>query len=138
MAESGLGSRLVTLIPKKTSVSKNALRMPGGQVLMPKSDTGLRFSTVFSGDDRDRTGNPRLAKPVLSQLSYVPGEEMTNDEARMSKEDATPGFISTLGLRHSTFSRLGVRRLELRTSALSELRSNQLSYTPGRQMASRE
>jgi hypothetical protein len=24
------------------------------------------------GDDRDRTGNPRLAKAVLSQLSYVP------------------------------------------------------------------
>jgi hypothetical protein len=24
------------------------------------------------GDDRDRTDNPRLAKPVLSQLSYVP------------------------------------------------------------------
>ena len=26
-----------------------------------------------NGDDRDRTDNPRLAKPVLSQLSYVPG-----------------------------------------------------------------
>ena len=26
-----------------------------------------------SGDDRDRTGNLRLAKPALSQLSYVPG-----------------------------------------------------------------
>ena len=25
-----------------------------------------------SGDDRDRTGNPCLAKAVLSQLSYVP------------------------------------------------------------------
>jgi hypothetical protein len=25
-----------------------------------------------SGDDRDRTGNLRLAKPALSQLSYVP------------------------------------------------------------------
>jgi hypothetical protein len=24
------------------------------------------------GDERDRTANPRLAKPVLSQLSYVP------------------------------------------------------------------
>ena len=24
------------------------------------------------GDDRDRTGNLRLAKPALSQLSYVP------------------------------------------------------------------
>ena len=26
-----------------------------------------------NGDDRDRTGNLRLAKPALSQLSYVPG-----------------------------------------------------------------
>ena len=25
-----------------------------------------------SGDERARTANPRLAKPVLSQLSYVP------------------------------------------------------------------
>ena len=25
-----------------------------------------------TGDDRDRTGNLRLAKPTLSQLSYVP------------------------------------------------------------------
>jgi hypothetical protein len=25
------------------------------------------------GDDRDRTGDLRLAKPALSQLSYVPG-----------------------------------------------------------------
>ncbi len=27
---------------------------------------------LFIGDDRDRTGNLRLAKPALSQLSYVP------------------------------------------------------------------
>lgn len=34
----------------------------------------------FSGDDRDRTGNLRLAKPALSQLSYVPKRK---SEARM-------------------------------------------------------
>ena len=27
-----------------------------------------------TGDDRDRTDNPLLAKQVLSQLSYVPGK----------------------------------------------------------------
>jgi hypothetical protein len=27
----------------------------------------------INGDDRARTGNLRLAKPALSQLSYVPG-----------------------------------------------------------------
>ena len=34
----------------------------------PKSAFG-----EFNGDDRDRTGNLWLAKPTLSQLSYVPG-----------------------------------------------------------------
>ena len=40
-----------------------------------------RFSEDFptrlsrTGDDRDRTGNLRLAKPALSQLSYVPDRE---------------------------------------------------------------
>lgn len=31
-------------------------------------------SSPVNGDDRDRTDNPRLAKAVLSQLSYVPGK----------------------------------------------------------------
>ena len=26
----------------------------------------------YGGDNRDRTGNLRLAKPALSQLSYIP------------------------------------------------------------------
>jgi hypothetical protein len=28
---------------------------------------------LTGGDSRDRTGNLRLAKPALSQLSYIPG-----------------------------------------------------------------
>ena len=32
----------------------------------------VRTLKRFSGADRDRTGDPRLAKPVLSQLSYNP------------------------------------------------------------------
>ncbi len=40
-------------------------------------DTGkcgelLQVLVSLSGDERARTVNPRLAKPVLSQLSYVP------------------------------------------------------------------
>ncbi len=31
------------------------------------------LSRVFGGDDRIRTGDPLLAKQVLSQLSYIPG-----------------------------------------------------------------
>jgi hypothetical protein len=36
--------------------------------LLHKADA----ETGRSGDERARTVNPRLAKPVLSQLSYVP------------------------------------------------------------------
>ena len=57
----------------------------------------------LSGADRDRTDDPRLAKPVLSQLSYNPG---------------------------TTKQLVGLARLELATSALSGLRSNHLSYRP--------
>ena len=53
------------------------------------------------GADRDRTGDPLLAKQVLSQLSYSP-----------------------------TFRMVGLGRVELPTSPLSGVRSNQLSYRP--------
>ena len=56
-----------------------------------------------SGADRDRTDDPRLAKPVLSQLSYNPRNRK---------------------------NKVGLARLELATSALSGLRSNHLSYRP--------
>ena len=53
------------------------------------------------GADRDRTGDPLLAKQVLSQLSYSPVLRM-----------------------------VGLGRFELPTSPLSGVRSNQLSYRP--------
>ena len=56
------------------------------------------------GADRDRTGDPLLAKQVLSQLSYSP----TEGAAKM----------------------VGLGRVELPTSPLSGVRSNQLSYRP--------
>ena len=55
----------------------------------------------LGGADRDRTGDPLLAKQVLSQLSYSP-----------------------------TFRMVGLGRVELPTSPLSGVRSNQLSYRP--------
>jgi hypothetical protein len=55
----------------------------------------------FGGADRDRTGDPLLAKQVLSQLSYSP----------------ITGVV-------------GLGRFELPTSPLSGVRSNQLSYRP--------
>ena len=63
------------------------------------------------GDDRDRTGNLRLAKPALSQLSYVPGSPAPRPPVARGQTQ-----VRVLGF-------------EPRTSALSELRSSQLSYT---------
>ena len=54
------------------------------------------------GADRDRTDDLRLAKPALSQLSYSPSRVV------------------------------GLGRFELPTSRLSGVRSNHLSYRPGR------
>ena len=55
------------------------------------------------GADRDRTGDPLLAKQVLSQLSY------------------SPTWIRFM---------VGLGRVELPTSSLSGMRSSQLSYRP--------
>jgi hypothetical protein len=55
------------------------------------------------GADRDRTDDLRLAKPALSQLSYSPKNKV-----------------------------VGLGRFELPTSRLSGVRSNHLSYRPGR------
>jgi hypothetical protein len=62
----------------------------------------------FGGADRDRTGDPLLAKQVLSQLSYSP--------------DGVP--------KPAAKNVVGLGRVELPTSPLSGVRSNQLSYRP--------
>ena len=61
---------------------------------------------LSSGDEEIRTLDPLLARQVLSQLSYIP---IWNYEP---------------------FRVMGLRRLELPTSRLSGVRSNQLSYKP--------
>ena len=65
--------------------------------------------THVGGADRTRTGDPLLAKQVLSQLSYSPIQ--------------IPGIA---GIRKL----VGPGRFELPTSRLSSARSNQLSYEP--------
>jgi hypothetical protein len=60
-----------------------------------------RVEPRVGGDSRDRTDDLRLAKPALSQLSYIPAQPV-----------------------------VGLGRLELPTSRLSGVRSNQLSYRP--------
>ena len=58
-------------------------------------------AVAHSGDEGTRTPDPRLAKAMLSRLSYIP-----------------------------CHSQVGLTRLELVTFPLSEERSNQLSYRP--------
>jgi hypothetical protein len=79
------------------------------------------------GADRDRTGDPLLAKQVLSQLSYSP--------VHGSPMIVGPGRLVTSGRRsrRSTVDDeevVGLGRVELPTSPLSGVRSNQLSYRP--------
>src|SRR5262245_52674029 len=74
------------------AVVKELTRSPKAPELLPFLDPG--------GDDRIRTGDPLLAKQVLSQLSYI------------------PTWVVGLG------------RVELPTSRLSGARSNHLSYRP--------
>ena len=61
----------------------------------------------LGGADRIRTDDPRLARAMLSQLSYSPESSFT-----------------------SLIIMVGLGRLELPTSRLSGVRSNRLSYRP--------
>ena len=73
------------------------------------------FLMGAGGADRDRTGDPLLAKQVLSQLSYSP------DPFRLPASPLTQA--ATL---------VGLDGFEPSTPALSRRCSNQLSYRPGR------
>ena len=72
---------------------------------------------AVSGDEETRTPDFLLAKEALYQLSYVPGDAGGSLD-RTVHPHAVPAQI---------VGRVGVRRLELRTSALSGQCSNQLS-----------
>ena len=61
----------------------------------------IRNVKVLGGDGRARTGDPLLAKQVLSQLSYIPSEDAE--------------------------TRVGLSGFEPETSRLSAVRSYQLS-----------
>ena len=69
------------------------------------------------GAERDRTDDLLLAKQALSQLSYSPDHKARSHTRR---PNPAPWLV-------------GLGRLELPTSRLSGVRSNHLSYRPGRQ-----
>jgi hypothetical protein len=76
---------------------------------------------ALGGADRVRTDDLRLARAALSQLSYSPfALGVLPPRCRPREPAAAPRASSVVGLG----------RLELPTSRLSGVRSNQLSYRP--------
>jgi hypothetical protein len=76
------------------------------------------------GADRDRTGDLKLAKLALSQLSYGPSQGQLQLGLEVRIEFSSPGQV----LKKKEL--VGLGRLERPTSRLSGVRSNHLSYRP--------
>ena len=73
----------------------------------------------LGGADRDRTGDLMLAKHALSQLSYSPTWPPRKAQIAFREPCRQPAA-----------EMVGLGRVELPTSPLSGVRSNQLSYRP--------
>ena len=93
----------------------NCQRSKHSSIRRMRKTTFVRASgpRLLGGDERDRTVGLRLAKPALSQLSYIP-----------------KGGAPSPGVTRCSLSLVGPSRIELPTSRLSGVRSNQLSYGP--------
>jgi hypothetical protein len=110
---------LKRLKPAITSSRKNWNSMFPGRRHPCEVAASRKQKMRFGGADRDRTGDPLLAKQVLSQLSYSPTRP-----PRKAK-------IAFWGPRCASAAKMvGLGRVELPTSPLSGVRSNQLSYRP--------
>ena len=97
----------------------------------PTSRKNPAAPAANGGADRARTDDLRLARAALSQLSYSPAR------ARPPAAPTTGSAAGSTGRGPSPRSgvarmMVGLGRFELPTSRLSGVRSNQLSYRPGR------
>jgi hypothetical protein len=115
------------------------LHLPNGLAPAPlRPSDSLRFFVCnfqrakLSGADRDRTDDIQLAKLALSQLSYSP--ELLDAVLGWLRDAASTGAPrGGVGLDRPVGrdeKQVGLGRLELPTSRLSGVRSNQLSYRP--------
>ncbi len=77
----------------------------------------LNQASVDGGAKRDRTADLLRAKQALSQLSYSPMTLFNGFAVKYFGGSSLPNMV-------------GLGRLELPTSPLSGVRSNQLSYRP--------
>jgi hypothetical protein len=87
-----------------------------------------RRALESGGARRDRTADLLLAKQALSQLSYGPLARSLPGLA--DRDVSAPPLVPDGGL-HELGELVGLGRVELPTSPLSGVRSNQLSYRPG-------
>ena len=87
-------------------------------MLVSASGRRFRLPTPCGGDEEDRTPDPLLARQVLSQLSYTPMVLFFK------------AFSIVFSFSFAWKNVVGLTRLELVTSRLSGVRSNQLSYRP--------
>ena len=123
VATSGLNSRWVCACPALVTLN-HFLRYSVIKVHVAAHERehlsipGRRRSQT-RGDDQIRTGDPLLAKQVLSQLSYIPAVEIS------SLEIVIVG--PALSLNHAADKRMGLCGIEPQTSRLSAARSNHLS-----------
>ena len=94
---------------------------------------------MFGGGERDRTDDLRSASATLSQLSYTPSKSVSlkyGHRRQKSNQRIVKIGMSMIGalcvfLKKLILTKLvGLGRLELPTSRLSGVRSNQLSYRP--------
>ena len=124
VAASGLGSRWIVYACPALVTLNHFLRYLAFKVRVAAhgraSGDTHQAALLTHGDDQIRTGDPLLAKQVLSQLSYIPKE-------------------GSLHLRSSSFGRqrrlwhqrrlirMGLCGIEPQTSRLSAARSNHLS-----------
>ena len=98
------------------------------------SQTVLRLKQDSKGNGgakRDRTADLLRARQALSQLSYGPNTNITQICVRLG---ALLRRIACYASNNATTyyaNLVGLGRLELPTSPLSGVRSNQLSYRPG-------
>ena len=115
-------TRRVNIEQTCVELSKNVL-MRQAPRLYPHccgcSHSGL---CLGGGAEGVRTPDPRVANAMLSQLSYSPACRCSLASSPTSSAVAP----------HSPDMTVGLDRVELSTSRLSGVRSNHLSYRPGR------
>ena len=97
----------LTSLTRKSCARKDASSHYPDSIVKERTGTSR---LITGGEDRVRTGDLRRARATLSQLSYFPVQDCTRCL-----------FFFVL---------VGLARVELATSRLSGVRSNQLSYRP--------